>query len=122
MYKKCFIIYISIFCNKFQQSSSLRRKPFTVDVMIVNGNGQQIQVCNLLVLNTKNVAWLVARHLSKNIEISPKKCANLIQKNWGEGGGGWQLCICGFRPVIHSDFICIIQFFFFLKYSEIQID
>ena len=110
-------IYISIFCNKFQQSSSLRRKPFTVDVMIVNGNGQQIQVCNLLVLNTKNVAWLVARHLSKNIEISPKKCANLIQKNWGEGGlATLYMWIHSFRFYLHH------SVFFFLKYSEIQID
>ena len=71
---------VYIFCNKFQQSSSLRRTPFTVDVMIVrsNGNGEQIQVCNLLfiVLNAKNVAWLnwhVARHLTKKNEISLKK-------------------------------------------------
>ena len=44
---------VYIFCNKFQQSSSLRRTPFTVDVMIVrsNGNGQQIQV--FIVLNAK---------------------------------------------------------------------
>ena len=63
--------------KKFQQSSSLRSKPFTVDVMIINGNGQQILVCNLLILNTKNVAWLnwhVARHLTK-------KNWNLTQKN-----------------------------------------
>ena len=68
----------------------MRRKPFTVDVMIINGNGQQIQVCNLLILNTKNVAWLnwhVARHLTKKVEISPKKCANFTQKIWGGGGG-----------------------------------
>ena len=84
-----FIIYI--FCNKFQQSRSLRRKPFTVDVMVINGNVQQIQVCNLLILNTKNVAWLnwhVPRHLTKKIEISPKKCANLTKKKIGGGGGG----------------------------------
>ena len=52
--------------------------------MIINGNGQ-IQVCNLLILNTKNFAclnWHVARHLTKKIEISPKKCANLSQKNF----------------------------------------
>ena len=69
--------------SNFQQSSSLRRKPFTVGVMIINGNGQQIQVCNLLILKTTNVAWLnwhVAYHLTKKIEISPKKCANLIQR------------------------------------------
>ena len=65
---------VYIFCNKFQQSSSLRRTPFTVDVMIVRSNGnEQIQVCNLLfiVLNAKNVAWLnwhAARHLTKKIE------------------------------------------------------
>ena len=79
-------IYIYIFCNKFEQGSQLRRKPFTVDVMKINGNRQQIQVCNLLMLNTKNVAWLnwhVARHLTKKIEISPKKCANLTQKIFG---------------------------------------
>ena len=52
MYKKCIIVYV--FCDKFQQSSLLRRKTFTVDVMIINGNGLQIQVsCNLLKLNTK---------------------------------------------------------------------
>ena len=44
-------IYI-IFCNKFQRSSLLKRKPFTFDVMMINGNGQKIQVCNLLILNT----------------------------------------------------------------------
>ena len=52
-------------------------------MMIINGKGEQIQVCNLLILNAKNVAWLnwhVARHLSKNIEISQKKI--------GGGGGG----------------------------------
>ena len=62
----------------------MRRKPFTDDVMIINENGQQIQVCNLLILNTKNVTglnWHVARHLTKKVEISPKKCANLTQKN-----------------------------------------
>ena len=70
---------VYIFCNKIQQSSSLRT-PFTVDVMIVrsNGNGQQIQVCNLLfiVLNTKNVAWLnwhVARRLTKKMQMLPEK-------------------------------------------------
>ena len=77
---------VYIFCNKFQQSSSLRRTPFTVDVMIVRSNGnEQIQVCNLLfiVLNAKNVAWLnwhAARHLTQKIEISLKKFANLTQK------------------------------------------
>ena len=54
----------------------MRRKPFTVDVMIINGNGQKIQVCNLLILNTKNVAWLnwhVARYLTKkNLKSHPK--------------------------------------------------
>ena len=57
--------------------------------MIINGNGQQIQVCKLLLLNTKNFAclnWHVARHLTKTIEISPQKCANLTQKTlWGVG-------------------------------------
>ena len=77
---------VYIVCNKFQQSSSLRRTPFTVDVMIVKSNGnEQIQVCNLLfiALNAKNVAWLnwhVAHHLTKKIEISLKKFANLTQK------------------------------------------
>ena len=55
--------------------------------MIVNGNERQIQVCKLLFLNTKNFAclnWHVVRHLTKKIEISPKKCAKLTQKNlWG---------------------------------------
>ena len=44
--------------------------------MIINGNGQQIQVCNLLILNTKNVAWLnwhVSRHLTKKILKSHPK-------------------------------------------------
>ena len=61
-------------CNKFQQSSSLRRKPFTVDVLITNGNGQQIQVCNLLVLITKNVACLNWHVISlKKLKSHPKK-------------------------------------------------
>ena len=55
--------------------------------MIFNGNEQQIQVCKLLLLNTKSfpcLNWHVARHLTKKIEISPQKCANLTQKNlWG---------------------------------------
>ena len=82
-------IYIYILSNKFQQSISLKRKPFTVDVMMINGNGHQIQVCNLLILNTKNFAclnWHVARHLTKKIEISPQKYANLAQKNLGGVG------------------------------------
>ena len=55
-------------------SSSLRRKHFIVDVMIINGNGQQIQVCNLLILHTQNVTWLnwhVERHLSKKLKSQP---------------------------------------------------
>ena len=56
----------------------MRRKPFTVDMMIINGKEQQIQVCNLLILNTKNVhVW---RHLTKKIKISPKKNVQLTQK------------------------------------------
>ena len=74
---------------KFQQSSSLRSKPFAVDVMIINGNGQQIQVCNLLILNTKNVVWPnwhVVRHLTKTIEISLKKMSKSHPKSfWGVG-------------------------------------
>ena len=54
--------------------------------MSINGNGQQIQVCNLLIFNTTNFAclnWHVARHLTKKIEISPiKKCPNLTPKNF----------------------------------------
>ena len=54
--------------------------------MIINGNGQKMQVCNLLILNTENGAWLnrhVARFLTKKIEISPQKCANVTQNNFG---------------------------------------
>ena len=55
----------------------MRTKPFTFYVMIINGNGQETQVCNILILNTKkNVAclkWHVSCHLTKKIEISPKK-------------------------------------------------
>ena len=90
MYKTCILIYIYIFCNKFQQSSSLRRKPFTVDVMINNGNGQQIQVCKLLILNTKNFAclnWHVARHLTKKLKSHPKNEQISPPKKFG----GWQL-------------------------------
>ena len=53
--------------------------------MIINGNGQQIQVCNLLILNTKNFAWLnwhVARHLTKNIKISPQKILGGWYTTW----------------------------------------
>ena len=78
---------------KFQQSSSLRRKPLTVDVVIINENGRQIQVCNLLISKTKYVAWLnwhVARHLTKKIEISLKKNVQMSPKNVL---GGWQFCI-----------------------------
>ena len=59
--------------------------------MIIDGNGQQIQVCNLLILNTNNVAWLnwyVARHLTKKIEISLKKKCKSHPNNFGV----WQLC------------------------------
>ena len=72
--------------------------------MIIDGNGQQIQVCNLLILNTKNVAWLnwhVVRHLTKNIEISPKKIL-----------GGWQLCRVkelGTLPFTDHKLLLIVQ-------------
>ena len=58
-------------------------------MMILNGNGQQIQVCSLLILNTKNIH--VARDLTQKIEISPKNMCKLTQKTGGGGGGGWQL-------------------------------
>ena len=78
---------------KFQQSSSLRRKPLTVDVVIINENGQQIQVCNLLISKTKYVAWLnwhVAGHLTKKIEISLKKVCKCHPKMfWGVGNSAY---------------------------------
>ena len=73
-------MYIYIYIYILLQVSTkqfVEKKPFTVDVIIINGNGPQIQVCNLLILNTKNVAWL---NWLKRIEISPQKCANLTQK------------------------------------------
>ena len=95
MYKTCIIIIkykpIYILCNKFQQSSSLRTKPFTFHVMIINGNGQEIQVCNILILNTKNVACLnchVSCHLTKKNEISvltQKMCKSHPKKYWRVG-------------------------------------
>ena len=56
--------------------------------MIINGNGQQ--VCNLLILNTKNVAWPnwhVARHLTKKLKSHPQN-VQISPKNVGGGGGG----------------------------------
>ena len=53
MYKECILLQVST--KQFIEKETFYS---SCDDNNINGNGPQIQVCKLLILNTKNIAWL----------------------------------------------------------------